>query len=188
MAKRERDPLCDVCGHNHVQGVKCQVCGHVGKYIVPGGPNRPNRGAIPPVPPGPIGAPNLTPPTIDGLRVVDFNAALQAFFDVLLASATPTAPVAVPPALGNFDQLGVVLETLPDYHPEDEQPSYVLAIECRPIARELAQLLPNLPFWPHVNWQALNAEPLCLPVSTAAAAAAAAAAPGLVRGVHSTTL
>ena len=33
VAKRERDPICDVCGHNHVQGVKCQICGHVGKYI-----------------------------------------------------------------------------------------------------------------------------------------------------------
>ena len=31
--KRERDPICDVCGHNHVQGVKCTICGHVGKYI-----------------------------------------------------------------------------------------------------------------------------------------------------------
>ena len=33
LAKRERDPICDVCGHNHVQGVKCDICGHVGKYI-----------------------------------------------------------------------------------------------------------------------------------------------------------
>ena len=31
--KRERDPICDVCGHCHVQGVKCTICGHVGKYI-----------------------------------------------------------------------------------------------------------------------------------------------------------
>lgn len=23
-------PLCNVCGHNHVQGVKCDICGHVG--------------------------------------------------------------------------------------------------------------------------------------------------------------
>eukprot|EP00966_Prymnesium_polylepis_P196320 4549929-Prymnesium_polylepis.1 len=33
MSKRERDPICDVCGHCHVQGVKCKICGHVGKYI-----------------------------------------------------------------------------------------------------------------------------------------------------------
>jgi hypothetical protein len=71
--KRERDPVCDVCGHNHIQGVKCQICGHVGKYIVPGGPNRPNRGAIPPVPPGPLHAPNLTPPTIEGCTVANFQ-------------------------------------------------------------------------------------------------------------------
>ncbi len=71
--KRERDPICDVCGHNHVQGVKCEICGHVGKYIVPGGPNRPNRGAIPPVPPGPLHAPNLTPPTIEGCTVANFQ-------------------------------------------------------------------------------------------------------------------
>ena len=33
LTKRDRDPICDVCGHNHVQGVKCDICGHVGKYI-----------------------------------------------------------------------------------------------------------------------------------------------------------
>ena len=122
--KRERDPICDVCGHCHVQGVKCTICGHVGKYIgaarrahlhtharahayahththicarahthlhlhtrhsartcmlralcraVPGGPNRPNRGAIPPVPPGPVHNPNLTPPTIEGITVAEFQ-------------------------------------------------------------------------------------------------------------------
>ena len=134
MSKRERDPICDVCGHCHIQGVKCKICGHVGKYIgeyaalhhhrmwcitlkgrlvlnpaaslntsgklcascsilaihpetrvfhvldrlfhvlaVPGGPNKPNRGAIPPVPPGPLHAPNLTPPTIEGLKVLEFR-------------------------------------------------------------------------------------------------------------------
>ena len=40
---------------------------------VPGGPNRPNRGAIPPVPPGPMHAPNLTPPTVEGLTVREFQ-------------------------------------------------------------------------------------------------------------------
>lgn len=24
-------PMCNSCGHRHVQGVKCSVCGHVGK-------------------------------------------------------------------------------------------------------------------------------------------------------------
>ena len=135
--KRERDPICDVCGHCHVQGVKCTICGHVGKYIgaartraqthrmqphlhphphtslqhaerclcraVPGGPNRPNRGSIPPVPPGPVHNPNpnpnpipnpnpnpnpspspsptlnqvhnpnRTPPTIEGITVAEFQ-------------------------------------------------------------------------------------------------------------------
>ena len=43
------------------------------RLTVPGGPNRPNRGAIPPVPPGPLHAPNLTPPTIEGLTVQVFQ-------------------------------------------------------------------------------------------------------------------
>ena len=25
-------PLCDVCGHHHHQGERCEVCGHIGKY------------------------------------------------------------------------------------------------------------------------------------------------------------
>mmetsp|Transcript_3233 Transcript_3233/g.6769 ORF Transcript_3233/g.6769 Transcript_3233/m.6769 type:complete len:185 (-) Transcript_3233:47-601(-) len=155
-SKRERDPICDVCGHCHVQGVKCQICGHVGKYIVPGGPNRPNRGAIPPVPPGPIGCPNTmrTPPTIDGLRVADFQHALQSFFEVL--PQAHAAGQTLPSELSNLDQLKVVLETLPDYHPEDEQPSYVLAVECRSVVCKLAMLMPSLDAWQHVNWQALE--------------------------------
>ena len=24
-------PLCNSCGHRHIQGVKCSICGHVGK-------------------------------------------------------------------------------------------------------------------------------------------------------------
>lgn len=24
-------PLCTVCGHMHVQGIKCHICGHVGR-------------------------------------------------------------------------------------------------------------------------------------------------------------
>ena len=50
----------------------------------------------------------------------------------------------------------VVLETLPDYHPEDEQPSYVLAVECRSIVRQLALLMPSLSAWRHVNWLLLE--------------------------------
>ena len=146
LAKRERDPICDVCGHNHVQGVKCDICGHVGKYIgatqpagapvttglavvshgrllvpgmpaVPGGPNRPNRGAIPPVPPGPLHAPNLTPPTIEGLSVQNFQQALQTFFELI---AHPQVTAQLPVELRNLDQLKVLLDTLPDYHSEDE--------------------------------------------------------------------
>ena len=24
-------PLCDSCGHRHIQGVRCTICGHIGK-------------------------------------------------------------------------------------------------------------------------------------------------------------
>lgn len=27
-------PLCDVCKHHHLQGVKCTICGHVGRSNV----------------------------------------------------------------------------------------------------------------------------------------------------------
>jgi len=27
----EEVPLCDTCGHHHVPGIKCSICGHVGK-------------------------------------------------------------------------------------------------------------------------------------------------------------
>lgn len=154
MAKRERDPICEVCGHCHVQGVKCSICGHVGKYIVPGGPNRPNRGAIPPVPPGPMHNPNLTPPTIEGLTVGSFQQALQSFFELLPQAVGQPLPA----ELSNLDQLKVLLDTLPDYHSTDVQPSYIMAIECRPVVKALAKLLPSFPAWQHVNWLAL--EPL----------------------------
>mmetsp|Transcript_29632 Transcript_29632/g.88314 ORF Transcript_29632/g.88314 Transcript_29632/m.88314 type:complete len:180 (-) Transcript_29632:50-589(-) len=157
VAKRERDPICEVCGHCHVQGVKCKICGHVGKYIVPGGPNRPNRGAIPPVPPGPMHNPNRTPPTIEGLTVGSFQKALQSFFDVL--PQAEAAGQSLPPELSNLDQLRVLLDTLPDYHLEDEQPSYVLAIECRPVVCALARLMPGAAAWQHVNWRALESQP-----------------------------
>ena len=154
--RRERDPICDVCGHNHVQGVKCDICGHVGKYIVPGGPNRPNRGAIPPVPPGPLHAPNLTPPTIEGLTVSNFQHALHVFFDLLAQSeAASVAQEQLPQQLANLDQLKVLLDALGDYHAEDEQPSYVLAIPCRPVVVGLASLIPGMPYLASVNWDAL---------------------------------
>ena len=50
----------------------------------------------------------------------------------------------------------VLFETLPDYHPDDPQPSYVLAIPCRPIVVALATLLPNCPAWANVDWKALE--------------------------------
>lgn len=156
ISKRERDPICDVCGHCHVQGVKCKICGHVGKYIVPGGPNRPNRGSIPPVPPGPLHAPNLTLPTIEGLQVSQFQHVLCTFFDVL--PEMQQTNIALPPELANLDQLKVLLDTLPDYHPEDEQPSYVMAIPCRPVVVALRSLLPTIPVWHNINWTALDAQ------------------------------
>jgi hypothetical protein len=27
----ELAPFCEICRHNHVQGVKCSVCGHAGR-------------------------------------------------------------------------------------------------------------------------------------------------------------
>ncbi len=45
---------------------------------VPGGPNKPDQGAIPPVPPGPAHNPNLTPPTIDGITVAEFRQVAHA--------------------------------------------------------------------------------------------------------------
>ena len=162
MSRRERDPICDVCGHNHVQGVKCEICGHVGKYIVPGGPNRPNRGAIPPVPPGPPHAPNLTPPTIAGLTVAGFQEAMRAFFELL--PQAQASGVVLPAELGNLHQLKVVFETLGDYHLDDEQPSYVMAVPCRPVVVALSALIPGLPAWQRVDWAALQ---VCGPLGAA---------------------
>ena len=28
-------PMCETCGHQHVPGVKCHICGHVGKSKIP---------------------------------------------------------------------------------------------------------------------------------------------------------
>ena len=125
-----------------------------GMPAVPGGPNRPNRGAIPPVPPGPLHAPNLTPPTIEGLSVQNFQQALQTFFELI---AHPQVTAQLPVELRNLDQLKVLLDTLPDYHSEDEQPSYVLAIPCRPIVIGLSVVLPLMPCLSTVNWSRLGA-------------------------------
>jgi hypothetical protein len=130
VSKRSRDPICDVCGHCHVQGVKCAICGHVGKYIVPGGPNKPTAGFVPPVPPGPLDAPNLTPPWMQGITVAEFHACIEMFFSLL-----PQPQAALPEALSNLDQLKLVFETLPDYCPSDQCPSYVMGIPCRPVRR-----------------------------------------------------
>ena len=125
---------------------------------MPGGPNRPNRGAIPPVPPGPLHAPNLTPPTIEGLTVQDFLEALRTFFEVLArAEAQCMPPPMLALQLANLDQLKVLLDALPDYHADDEQPSYVLAIPCRPIVVALAALLPScMPLVQAVDVRALE--------------------------------
>lgn len=131
VAKRSRDPICDVCGHCHVQGVKCSVCGHVGKYIVPGGPNKPTPGFVPPVPPGPIDQPNNTPPWMVGITVAEFQFCLEVFFSLLPQLITSGG--AVPAALQNLDQLKIILDTLPDYCQTDQCPSYVMGIPCRPV-------------------------------------------------------
>ena len=55
----------------------------------------------------------------------------------------------------------MLLDTLPDYHVDDEQPSYVMAIPCRPVLVALAQLIIGVPGVPpemlqNVNWQSLK--------------------------------
>jgi hypothetical protein len=73
----------------------------------------------------------------------------------MLAQAETQQPHALPPLpaeLSNLDQLKVLLDTLPDYDPEDNQPSYVLAIPCRPILVGLSALLPGLPALANCNW------------------------------------
>jgi len=86
--------------------------------------------------------------------VHDFQQALQTLFQVI--SQAGEAQVAhLPPELSNLDQLKVLMDALPDYHADDEQPSYVLAIPCRPIVVGLSVLLPGLPNLAAVNWGAL---------------------------------
>jgi hypothetical protein len=99
-------------------------------------------------------APNLTPPTIEGLSVQNFQQALQTFFELIVH---PQVIAQLPVELRNLDQLKVLLDTLPDYHSEDEQPSYVLAIPCRPIVIGLSVVLPLMPCLSTVNWSRLGA-------------------------------
>ena len=60
-------------------------------------------------------------------------------------------------------QLKVLLDTLPDYPLDEQQPSYVMAIPCRPVLIALAQLLSGAPqglqSMQHVNWQLLKDHP-----------------------------
>ena len=68
-------------------------------------------------------------------------------------------PSQLPPALSNLDQLKVLLDALPDYHADDEQPSYVLAIPCRPILIALSSsAILNPSAWPNINWPSLMNE------------------------------
>ena len=64
--------------------------------------------------------------------------------------------VVLPAELGNLHQLKVVFETLGDYHLDDEQPSYVMAVPCRPVVVALSALIPGLPAWQRVDWAALQ--------------------------------
>jgi hypothetical protein len=167
LAKRERDPICDVCGHNHVQGVKCDICGHVGKYI---GATQP-AGA--PVTTG-LAASNLTANCLCLacrqflVDPIDRTVALsrrclrapcmrRISHHPQLKGSHPQVTAQLPVELRNLDQLKVLLDTLPDYHSEDEQPSYVLAIPCRPIVIGLSVVLPSMPCLSTVNWSRLGA-------------------------------
>jgi hypothetical protein len=81
--------------------------------------------------------------------------ALQTFSQLLAQVPDGSPPPTLPAELANVDQLRVILDALPDYHMEDEQPSYVLAIPCRPILVGLSAILPGLPALSRVNWGAL---------------------------------
>lgn len=89
--------------------------------------------------------------------------ALQTFFHQLALAeaaaqsgqASELAVPKLPAELSNLDQLKVLLDALPDYFPEDEQPSYVLAIPCRPIVAGLNAMMPGLPYLAQINWASL---------------------------------
>ena len=61
----------------------------------------------------------------------------------------------LPAELINLDQLKVLLDALPDYIPDEPQPSYVLAIPCRPIVSGLAVLFPGMRCLAQVSWASL---------------------------------
>ena len=67
----------------------------------------------------------------------------------------------VPAELSNLDQLKVLLDTLPDYHADDDMPSYVLAIPCRPIVVALGGLLTGIACLQQVDWGALLSTETC---------------------------
>lgn len=71
----------------------------------------------------------------------DFRKALATFFE-LLPELQQTRQL--PAELSNLDQLKVLLDALPDYHQDDEQPSYVLAVPCRPVLAGLRAVLAGL--------------------------------------------
>ena len=102
--------------------------------------------------------------------VRDFQQALRTFFDHLPEAQAYQSGVALPEELSNLDQLKVLLEVLPDYPCDDAQPSYVLAIPCRPVLLGLSSLLPGLAAWGSIDW--------------AAVAASVAATAGVVPAVH----
>ena len=64
-------------------------------------------------------------------------------------------PPQLPAELANLDQLKVLLDALPDYHADVEQPSYVLAIPCRPIVIGLSTHEACRTWLAEVNWGAL---------------------------------
>ena len=90
-----------------------------------------------------------------------FAQALKTFFDML--AQTEMQELQTPPSgwlpaeLENLDQLKVLLDALPDYDPEDTQPSFVLAIPVRPILVGLSAVLPGSPALANCNWSSIMA-------------------------------
>ena len=80
---------------------------------------------------------------------------LQTFFQLVTQAEAQGSVPQLPAELRNLDQLRVLLDALPDYHSEAEQPSYVLAIPCRPVILGLSSVLPGLPFLSKLNWGSL---------------------------------
>lgn len=83
--------------------------------------------------------------------------ALKTFFDMLAQAEMQElqTPPQLPAELANLDQLKVLLDALPDYDPEDTQPSFVLAIPCRPVLVGLSAVLPGgalCPSLANCNW------------------------------------